>query len=64
MEKITPSTTIKIWKAVVVCSIISILLNAYVIYLGKGTGHWFVLGSQIGLLLMGIYMIKNTQSKV
>jgi hypothetical protein len=64
MEKKTPSTTTKIWKAVVVCSIISILLNAYVIYVGKGNGQWFVLGSQIGLLFIGIYMVKNTQSKV
>jgi hypothetical protein len=60
----SPTTTIKLWKAVVVCSIISILLNAYVIYLGKGVNQWFVLGSQIGLMLTGIYMVKNTQSKV
>jgi hypothetical protein len=64
MKKMSPTTTIKLWKAVIVCSIISILLNAYVLYLGKGTGQWFVLGTQIGLMLTGIYMVKKTQSKV
>jgi hypothetical protein len=64
MKKMSPSTTIKLWKIVVVFSIISILLNAYVIYLGKGVAQYFVLGSQIGLMLTGIYMVKNRQSQI